>query len=134
MHSLELHGSQAHATANPTTLLLVLEDVDQSADVGQNLNLELIAVLQRDLGLAAKTDTRRGTGDDDGAGGQRRALGQEADDSGDAEDEVTGNINVSELVFEMNFRLDLLDAALLENLAVPQAAHSKLGRVRDEGL
>lgn len=102
--------------------------------MGQNLNLELIAVLQGDLGLASETDARRGAGDDDGAGGQRRALGQEADDFGDAEDEVTGNINVSELVFEMNCRLDLLDAALLENLAVPQAAHLKLGRVRDEGL
>lgn len=48
-------------------LFLVLQDVVQAANVGQNLNDKLIATMQGKLGVAAPANTSGRTGDTAGA-------------------------------------------------------------------
>ena len=55
----------------------------------QDLHRESVAVLESDLGVLADAHARGGARDDDGAGLQRGALREEADQLGDIEDEVT---------------------------------------------
>lgn len=69
--------------------LLVLKNVDQSANVRQYLDGKLIVLPDGHLGLAARADASRRTRDYDRAGRQRGALRQEADQFGDTEDQVT---------------------------------------------
>jgi hypothetical protein len=70
----------------------VLNLVDESSDVGEQLDGEFVAGLDELLGLLGSTDPGRGTGQNDGTGGQSGALGEEADQLRDAEDQVTGGI------------------------------------------
>jgi hypothetical protein len=70
----------------------VLNLVDESSDVGEQLDGEFVAGLDELLGLLGSTDPGRCTGQNDGTGGQSGALGEEADQLRDAEDQVTGGI------------------------------------------
>lgn len=55
----------------------------------QNFHSELITVLEILFGFLPHAYSRGRTGDDNCARRQRRTLGQEADQLGNAEDEVT---------------------------------------------
>lgn len=68
---------------------LVFNLVDESSDVREQLHGKLIASLDELLGFLSSTNTGRGAGENDGTGGQRSALGKEADQLRDAEDQVT---------------------------------------------
>lgn len=54
----------------------------------QNFHSEFITVLKILFGLFTHAHSRRSTGDNHSTRRQRRALGQEADQLGNAEDEV----------------------------------------------
>lgn len=69
----------------------MLDLVDESTDVGKQLNGKLISSLDKLLGILSSANTRRCTGQDDGTSGQGGALGKEADQLGNAEDQVTTN-------------------------------------------
>jgi len=60
----------------------------------QDLDGELVAVVQELWRLLADTDTGGRAGQDDAAGGQGGALGQEADELGHGKDEVAGRMSV----------------------------------------
>ena len=68
---------------------LVFNLVDEGSDVREQLHGKLIAGLNELLGLLSSTNTGRGAGENDGTGGQSSALGKEADQLRDAEDQVT---------------------------------------------
>lgn len=70
--------------------LFVLKDIDQCADMGENLHGKLIPGLDRDFGLSHDPNSRGGPGDDQGPDWQCRALGEEADDFREGEDEIAG--------------------------------------------
>lgn len=59
--------------------LLVLDLVDESTNVGKQLNSKLISSFNELLGVLSRTDTRRCAGQDDGTSRQGSALGKEAD-------------------------------------------------------
>lgn len=69
----------------------MLDLVDERADVGQELDRELVAALDELLGFLGRSHTGRGTSQDDCARRQGRALREEADQLGHAEDEVTAD-------------------------------------------
>lgn len=69
----------------------MLNLVDESTNVRKQLNGELIASLNKLLGVLGSANTRRCAGQDDSTSGQSSALGKEADQLGDAEDKVTAN-------------------------------------------
>lgn len=71
--------------------LLVLDLVDQSTDVREQLNSKLITDLDKLLGVLGCANTRRSTGQDDSTSGQSGALGKEADQLRNTEDQVTRN-------------------------------------------
>lgn len=74
----------------------MLDLVDKCSNVGQQLNGELIASLDEFLRVFSCTNTRRSSGKDNCTGRQGGALGEEADQLGDAEDKVTAvKVNVS---------------------------------------
>lgn len=77
---------------------LVLNLIDESADVRKELDGELIAGLDELLGVLGSANTGRGTGQNDGTGGQSGALGEEADKLGNSEDQVTDEIVISFLI------------------------------------
>jgi hypothetical protein len=68
---------------------LVLDLVDQGTNVRQQLDGKIVTSLNELLGVLGGADTGRGTGENDGTSGQSGALGKEADELGDVEDEVT---------------------------------------------
>lgn len=59
--------------------LLVLDLVDESTNVGKQLNGKLIPSFDELLGILGCANTRRCTGQDDGTSRQGSALGKEAD-------------------------------------------------------
>lgn len=70
--------------------------VDKCSNVGQQLNGELVASLNKFLRVLSCTNTGRGTGQDDCTGRKSGSLGEEADQLGDAENKVTVvKVNVS---------------------------------------
>jgi hypothetical protein len=69
-------------------VLCVLKDVDKGSDMRQDLNGKLVSVPDPHSGLATSADTSRGSGDDDSAGRQSRALRNEADQLSNGEDQV----------------------------------------------
>lgn len=73
--------------------LLVLDLVDQSTNVRQQLDSKLIASLDELLGVLGSTDTGRGASEDDSTSGQSGALGEEADELGDVENQVAISIS-----------------------------------------
>lgn len=81
--------SPSHTHTRVGALLLVLEHIDQRPNMRGYLYRELVASLQSLFGRLAHTYSRRGTGNDDRSCWQSRALGEEADEFGDPEDEVT---------------------------------------------
>lgn len=66
----------------------MLDLVDQGTHVRQQLNGELIASLDELLGVLGGADSGGSTGKDDGTSGQSGALGEEADELGDVENQV----------------------------------------------
>lgn len=70
-------------------LLFILKHIDESSDMGQNLNCKLIAIAKSLLGFPAQSYTGRSSCDDNGSSRQSSALRQEANKLGDAEDQVT---------------------------------------------
>jgi len=66
----------------------------------KQLNGKLIASLDELLRIPGCADTGRGTGQDDCTSGQGSALGEEADQLGNAEDQVTGESKISSGLFE----------------------------------
>lgn len=67
----------------------MLDLVDQSANVRQQLDGKVVTSLDELLGVLGGADTGRSTSQDNGTGGQSGALRQEADQLGDVEDQVT---------------------------------------------
>ena len=98
----------------------------------QDLDSKLVAMSKRDLGSPSQPDAGRCTGDDDGAGRQRRSLGQEAHELRDAEDEIADCFKVSTSAGRGTSGLGSLCATLLHDFAVPEAAQHQLGRVRHQ--
>jgi hypothetical protein len=70
------------------TLYLILNPSNQRPNMRQQLNGKLIPGPQELLWVLRGADAGRRTGEDDGAGGESGSLGEEADEFGDAEDEV----------------------------------------------
>jgi hypothetical protein len=66
----------------------MLDLVDQSANVRQQLDGKVVASLDELLGVLGGADAGRSTGQDNGTSGQSGALGKEADELGDVEDQV----------------------------------------------
>lgn len=69
--------------------LLVLNLVDQSTHVRQQLDSKLVAGLDELLGVLGGADTGRGASENDSASGQSGTLREEADELGDVKDQVT---------------------------------------------
>ena len=77
---------------------LVLNLVDESSNVRKELDGELVAGFDELLGVLGSADAGRGTGQNYSTGGQSGALGEEADELGDGEDQVTKEIVISFLI------------------------------------
>jgi hypothetical protein len=75
--------------------LLVLNLVDEGADMRKQLNSELVTRLDEVLRSLSCADSGRGAGQDNCASGQGGTLGKEADQLGNAEDQVTKESDVS---------------------------------------
>lgn len=75
-----------------STSPLVLDLIDKRSHMGEQLDGKLVAGFDEFLRVLGCAYTGRGTGQDDRAGGQGRALGEEADQLGDAEDQVAVEI------------------------------------------
>ena len=67
----------------------MLNLVDQSTHVRQQLDSKLVAGLDELLGVLGGADTGRGASENDSASGQSGTLREEADELGDVEDQVT---------------------------------------------
>jgi hypothetical protein len=68
--------------------LLVLEQIDQRANMRSDLYREFVAGLECLFGRLAHADSGGCSGNDNCSCGQSRALGEEADELRDAKDEV----------------------------------------------
>lgn len=79
----------AHRKLNPSSPLLVLDLVDQGTNVRQQLDGKVVTSLDELLGVLSGADAGRSTGQDNGTRWQGGALGEEADELGDIEDQVT---------------------------------------------
>lgn len=79
----------------------MLDLVDESTDVGEQLNGKLISSLNKLLGILSSANTRRRTGQNDGTSGQGSALGKEADQLGNAEDQITANDTILAISFPL---------------------------------
>jgi hypothetical protein len=95
------------------SLLLIPEQIDQRPNMRSDLYRELVASLQSLFGRLAHTYSGGGTGNDDRSCWQSRALGEEADEFGDPEDEVTINA-VSYWIFVLQVAMR---RTLVDNLA-----------------
>jgi hypothetical protein len=67
---------------------LVLNLVDQGAHMRQQLDGEFITSLDELLGVLGSADAGGSAGEDNGTSGQSGALGEEADELGDVENQV----------------------------------------------
>jgi len=73
----------------------VLDLVDESSDVREQLDGKLIPGLDKFLGCPGSTNTGRGAGQNDGTSEQSSALGEEADQLRDVENQVTKEVVIS---------------------------------------
>ncbi len=71
----------------------MLNLVNQSAHVRQQLDSKLVTSLDELLGVLGGADTGRGAGENDSTSGQGGTLREEADELGDVEDQVTVSIS-----------------------------------------
>ncbi len=83
-----LLGDMSKSTSWPLGLFLVLKDIIKAADVGQDFDDELVALVEVLGGTSLGADARRGTGEGEGSRQQGSALGQEAYELRNGEDEV----------------------------------------------
>jgi hypothetical protein len=113
----------------------VLDLVDEGADMGKQLDSELIASLDKLLGSLGCANSGRGTGQDNCAGGQGGALGEEADQLRHAEDQVTegSDISVDLVNFDIRPHMESLrEGTVLHDAAALEATDLKLASVGDE--
>ena len=80
--------ASAHRSLYVHRSSLVLDLVDQCANVRKQFNGELISTFDEFLGFLGRTDTRRGAGQDDCASGQCSTLREKADELRHVEDQV----------------------------------------------
>lgn len=116
----------------------MLDLVDQGTNVRQQLNGKVVTSLDEFLGFLSRANTGRGTSQDDGTSGQSSALGEEADELGDVEDEVT--VSGSWLacacgvasIYQWEMEIHVRKRAVLHDTAALETTDVKLGRIGDQ--
>ena len=103
--------------------------------MGLQLDGELVAMLEELLGVLGGANTGGSTGENDSSRRQGGALGQEADELGHVEDQITvrncWSAFILVRIMESSIRRDIRQGAVLKDLSVLRSANVELAGIRD---